>query len=141
MPATPESVWEYLQEVGKKLEKVGYDYKGTMGVIQGNGQKNKRDERRNGKTLQKNSPRNKRPKKPLHYTVGKTSRSFGRAGSDKPIQGKRDRRVEVENEKGEVVAEYDIILENENEAVVIEVKTTVKKEDVDEHIPLRTLKN
>lgn len=41
------------------------------------------------------------------------------------------RRVEVEDDEGRVIAEYDILLENDNEAVVIEVKTTVTKEDVD----------
>ena len=41
------------------------------------------------------------------------------------------RRVEVEDDDGNIVAEYDILLENDDEAVVIEVKTTVTKEDVD----------
>ena len=41
------------------------------------------------------------------------------------------RRVEVEDDDGRVIAEYDILLENDDEVVVIEVKTTVTKEDVD----------
>jgi hypothetical protein len=41
------------------------------------------------------------------------------------------RRIEVEDEKRRKIAEYDIVLVNDKEVVVIEVKTTVKKEDVD----------
>ena len=40
------------------------------------------------------------------------------------------RRIEVEDEAGRKIAEFDLLLVNEEEAVVIEVKTTVKKEDV-----------
>ncbi len=41
------------------------------------------------------------------------------------------RRVEIEDDNGRVIAEYDILLDNDDEVVVIEVKTTVTKEDVD----------
>ena len=41
------------------------------------------------------------------------------------------RRIELEDERGRKIAEFDIFLENDEELVVIEVKTTVKKEDVD----------
>ena len=41
------------------------------------------------------------------------------------------RRIEVEDEKRRKIAEYDIVLVNDKEVVVIEVKTTVKREDVD----------
>ena len=43
---------------------------------------------------------------------------------------KSARRVEVEDEEGRVIMEIDILLENEQEVVVIEVKTKVKVEDV-----------
>jgi hypothetical protein len=41
------------------------------------------------------------------------------------------RRIEVEDKKRRKIAEYDIVLVNDKEVVIIEVKTTVKKEDVD----------
>ncbi len=41
------------------------------------------------------------------------------------------RRVEVKDNKGRIVAEYDLLLENSDEAVVVEVKTTVTQEDID----------
>jgi hypothetical protein len=37
----------------------------------------------------------------------------------------------VEDERRRKIAEYDIVLVNDKEVVIIEVKTTVKKEDVD----------
>ncbi len=37
------------------------------------------------------------------------------------------RRMKVEDDEGRALAEYDILLENDEEVVVIEVKTTVKK--------------
>ena len=46
----------------------------------------------------------------------------------------KTRNVEVENEKGRVVVEYDILLLNKEEVVVIEVKTTVRVSDVKEFI-------
>ena len=44
------------------------------------------------------------------------------------------RRIEVEDEEGRIVAEYDIILVNRGEVVVIEVKTTMKQWHVDEFL-------
>ena len=44
------------------------------------------------------------------------------------------RRIEVENSKGRVIAEYDIILVNQSEVVVIEVKTTMKQWHIDEFL-------
>ncbi|NPA39684.1 MAG: DUF3782 domain-containing protein [Thermodesulfobacteria bacterium] len=44
------------------------------------------------------------------------------------------RRIKVKDEDGNELMEVDVLLENDNEAVVIEVKTQVKVEDVKEFL-------
>ena len=151
MQATPETVWEYLQEVGKQLKEVGerldkvgerLDKVGERLDKVGEEIEALKDEmeRRSKETDRQMRETDKKIKELSNlFTTqwGKLVEALVEPGvldlfRKQGIKIKyTTRRLELEDENGRKIAEFDILLVNDEEAVVIEVKTTVKKEDVD----------
>ncbi len=126
MPATPESVWEFLLKVGEEIRELREQNKELRESI--------KELREQGKET------DRRIKELSHlFTTqwGKLVEALVEPGAVNLFRERginiryTSRRIEVEDEKGRKIAEFDIFLENDDELVVIEVKTTVKKEDVD----------
>ena len=133
MPATPESVWEYLQEVGRRIDKLGEEIKELKESTAELRELFKETDKRFKET-------DKKIKKLSNlFTTqwGKLVEALVEPGAVNLFRERgidvyyTARRIEVEDEKRRKIAEYDIVLVNDKEVVVIEVKTTVKKEDVD----------
>jgi len=124
--ATPESVWEYLQEVGRKLDRLGEEVQELR--------KSTQDLREHGKEVDR---RIQELSNLFTTQWGKLVEALVEPGTVDLFRQRgigvrySARRIEVEDEAGRRVAEYDIVLVDDQEVVVIEVKTTVKKEDVD----------
>ena len=137
MGPTPESVWAYLQEVGKRLDQIGEEIKELRESLREQG-------RETDRRLREESERTEEKIRELAnlFTTqwGKLVEALVEPGAvnlfrERGIKVRRSaRRIEVEDEQGRKIAEYDIFLENDEEVVIIEVKTTVKKEDVDEFL-------
>ena len=137
MEPTPESVWAYLQEVGKRLDQIGEEIKELRESLREQG-------RETDRRLREESERTEEKIRELAnlFTTqwGKLVEALVEPGAvnlfrERGIKVRRSaRRIEVEDEQGRKIAEYDIFLENDEEVVIIEVKTTVKKEDVDEFL-------
>ncbi len=127
MSVTPESVWEYLQEVGKKLDKVGEEIR----------ELSKETEKKIMKLSRETEKKIKELSNLFTTQWGKLIETLVEPGAvnlfkERGIKVRyTSRRIEVEDEEGKKIAEFDIFLEDEEELVVIEVKTTVKKEDVE----------
>ncbi len=138
MEATPESVWIYLQEVGKRLDQVGEEIRELREALREQGRETERL-REALREQGRETDQKIRELSALFTTQwGKLVEALVEPGTvnlfrERGIKVRRSaRRVEVEDEQGRKLAEYDIFLENDEEVVIIEVKTTVKKEDVDE---------
>lgn len=133
MAATPESVREYLQEVSRRLDKIGEEIKELRENTEKLGESTK-ELREHGRE----TDRKIRELSSLFTSQwGKLVEALVEPGAVNLFRKRgikvqySARRIEVEDETGRKVAEYDIVLVNDDEMVVIEVKTTVKKEDVD----------
>ena len=182
MSATPESVWEYLQEVGRRIDKLGEEIKELKESIVELRELSKKNDKeieelrelfresdKSTAKLRELFRESDKEIKELRELFKETDKRFKETDkrfreTDKKIKelsnlfttqwGKlvealvepgavnlfrergidvyyTARRIEVEDEKRRKIAEYDIVLVNDKEVVVIEVKTTVKKEDVD----------
>jgi len=130
VPATPESVWEFLEKLGQEIAELKESLREQSREIDWRFKETDREIRRTSREVRRLS-------KLFTTQWGKLVEALVEPGAvnlfrERGIQGRRTaRRIEVEDEKGRKVAEFDIFLENDDELVVIEVKTTVKKEDVD----------
>ncbi|RUM88235.1 MAG: DUF3782 domain-containing protein [Thermodesulfatator sp.] len=130
-------MWAYLQEVGKRLDQIGEEIKELRESLREQG-------RETDRRLREESERTEEKIRELAnlFTTqwGKLVEALVEPGAvnlfrERGIKVRRSaRRIEVEDEQGRKIAEYDIFLENDEEVVIIEVKTTVKKEDVDEFL-------
>jgi len=152
MPATPEKVWEFLLKVGEEIRELR---ESIRELREGDRELRERDRelRERNRELQEylrkmeeerrreslETERKIRELSNLFTTQwGKLVEALVEPGAvnlfrQRGIKVRRSaRRIEVEDEEGRKIAEYDIFLENDREVVIIEVKTTVKKEEVDE---------
>ncbi len=130
MPATPESVWEFLLKVGEEIRELRESI-----------ERQSRETRELRESLREQSRETEQKIRKLEslFTTqwGKLVEALVEPGAVNLFRERginiryTSRRIEVEDEKGRKIAEFDIFLENDDELVVIEVKTTVKKEDVD----------
>ena len=126
MAVTPEEVWEYLLKVGEEIRELRESVREL------------REHSRETDRRLKETDQQIRKLSGLFTTQwGKLMEALVEPGSVNLFRQRginvryTARRIEVEDEKGRKIAEYDLVLVNEEELVVIEVKTTVKKEDVD----------
>ena len=144
MSATPESVWEYLQEVGRRIDKLGEEIKELRELFKETDKKFRETDKRFKETDRRLDKRFRETDKKIKelsnlFTTqwGKLVEALVEPGAVNLFRERgidvyyTARRIEVEDEKRRKIAEYDIVLVNDKEVVVIEVKTTVKKEDVD----------
>lgn len=133
MEATPEKIWEYILKLGEEIKELKDRIKETD-----------RQLRETDKRLEKRFKETDKKIKELAnlFTTqwGKLVEALLSPGTLKIFKEwgikveVKTRNVEVEDEKGRVVVEYDILLLNKEEVVVIEVKTTVRVSDVKEFI-------
>ena len=137
MSATPESVWEYLQEVGRRIDKLGEEIKELRELFKETDKKFKETDRRLDRRFRETDKKIKELSNLFTTQWGKLVEALVEPGAVNLFRERgidvyyTARRIEVEDEKRRKIAEYDIVLVNDKEVVVIEVKTTVKKEDVD----------
>ena len=144
MPATPEQVWDFLlklseeikelrelvKERDKRLEKL---FKETERLFKDTDRRFKETD----KQFKETDKKIKELSNLFTTQWGKLVEALVEPGAINLFRERgidvryTARRIEVEDERRRKIAEYDIVLVNDKEVVIIEVKTTVKKEDVD----------
>jgi hypothetical protein len=144
MPATPEQVWDFLLKLSeeiKELRELVKERDKRLEKLFKETEKLFKDTDRRFKETDKQFKETDKKIKELSnlFTTqwGKLVEALVEPGAVNLFRERgidvryTARRIEVEDEKRRKIAEYDIVLVNDKEVVIIEVKTTVKKEDVD----------
>ena len=144
MPATPEQVWDFLLKLSeeiKELRELVKERDKRLEKLFKETEKLFKDTDRRFKETDKQFKETDKKIKELSnlFTTqwGKLVEALVEPGAVNLFRERgidvryTARRIEVEDERRRKIAEYDIVLVNDKEVVIIEVKTTVKKEDVD----------
>jgi hypothetical protein len=144
MGATPEQVWDFILRLSEDIEKTSKEIKELRELFKETNKTLrelfKETDQRFKETAQRFKETDQEIKKLSNlFTTqwGKLVEALVEPGAVNLFRERgidvhyTARRIEVEDEKRRKIAEYDIILVNDKEVVIIEVKTTVKKEDVD----------
>ena len=137
MAATPQQIWDFLFKLSEEIEKLKDLFKETDRRLD---QRFKETDRKFKETDRRFKQTDREIKKLANlFTTqwGKLVEALVEPGAVNLFRQRgidvhyTARRVEVEDDSGRKIAEFDILLMNDKETVVIEVKTTVKKDDVD----------
>ncbi len=136
MQATPESVWEFILKLGEEIKALSKE------IAELKERFKETDERFKDTDKQfKETDKKIRELSNLFTTQwGKLVEALVEPGVLELFQKRgidvyyASTRVRKKDKDGRVLAEIDILLEDEREAVVVEVKTTVTPEDVDEFL-------
>ena len=144
MPATPEQVWDFLLKLSeeiKELRELVKERDKRLEKLFKETEKLFKDTDRRFKETDKQFKETDKKIKELSnlFTTqwGKLVEALVEPGAVNLFRERgidvryTARRIEVEDKKRRKIAEYDLLLVNDKEVVIIEVKTTVKKEDVD----------
>ncbi len=126
MQATPENVWEFILKLGEEINELKERFRET--------------DKRLEKQFRETDRRIKELSNLFTTQWGKLVEALVEPGVLELFQKRgidvyyASTRVRKKDKDGRVLAEIDILLEDEREAVVVEVKTTVTPEDVDEFL-------
>ena len=141
MAATPQQIWDFLFKLSEEIEKLKDLFKETDRRLDQRFKETDRKFKETDRRLDRRFKQTDREIKKLAnlFTTqwGKLVEALVEPGAVNLFRQRgidvhyTARRVEVEDDSGRKIAEFDILLMNDKETVVIEVKTTVKKDDVD----------
>jgi hypothetical protein len=141
MSATPQQVWDFIlklsEEIKELKEKNEKGIQELRELFKETDRKFKETDKRLDKRFKETDQKIKELASLFTTQWGKLIEALVEPGAVNLFRQRginvrySSRRIELEDEKGRKIAEFDIFLENDTELVVIEVKTTVKKEDVD----------
>jgi hypothetical protein len=137
MPATPEQVWDFLLKLSEEIKELRELVKERDKRLEKLFKDTDRRFKETDKQFKETDKKIKELSNLFTTQWGKLVEALVEPGAVNLFRERgidvryTARRIEVEDEKRRKIAEYDIVLVNDKEVVIIEVKTTVKKEDVD----------
>ena len=137
MPATPEQVWDFLLKLSEEIKELRELVKERDKRLEKLFKDTDRRFKETDKQFKETDKKIKELSNLFTTQWGKLVEALVEPGAVNLFRERgidvryTARRIEVEDERRRKIAEYDIVLVNDKEVVIIEVKTTVKKEDVD----------
>ena len=141
MGATPEQVWDFILKLSEEIKELKQIVEKTSKELdkrfKETDQKFKETDRRLEERFKETDKKIKELSNLFTTQWGKLVEALVEPGVVNLFKERgidvhyTARRIEVEDKKRRKIAEYDLVLVNDKEVVIIEVKTTVKKEDVD----------
>jgi hypothetical protein len=122
---TFEKVWEMFQEIGRKQEETARSLEETDRIVKATAKQMKETDKKVGELT------NRFGEVVEHMIVPNLIAKFNELGY---TFGKTSRNVEIADRKNNLFAEIDVFLENGDCVMIVELKTTLRTKDIDDHI-------